>query len=272
MIETKKDKTLINAILKGSVLFIVGSLLIVWLLKTPPGLLGKADAVGYAVCHQIESHSFHIGSRQFPFCARCTGMYLGAMLGFVFQFIRGARKELFPSRKIGIVLAIFAVAFAMDGINSYLHFFPNAFSLYEPQNWLRLLTGTGMGLIIAIILFPGFNQTVWKISIEEPAIEDEKSFGMLLIFAVIMDLIVLTELPIILYPLALISAASVLMILTMVYTMMGVILFQKEKNYQGWKDLLFPLIAGFGVALLQITVLDAVRFLFTGTWNGFIIG
>jgi hypothetical protein len=193
------------------------------------------------------------------------------MLGFLFQFIRGGRKELFPSVKIGVVLGIFAVAFAVDGTNSYLHFFPNAPSLYEPQNWLRLLTGTGMGLIIAIILFPGFNQTVWMNSKKEPAIENEKSFGLLLLFALIMNLIVLTELPVILFPFALISASSVLMILTMVYTMMGLIFFRKEKNYKEWKELIFPLIAGFGVALLQIAVLDAFRFLFTGTWKGFII-
>ena len=52
-----------------------------WLLNTPAGLLGKADAVGYAVCHRIDLRSFNLGERQMPLCARCTGMYLGAVLG-----------------------------------------------------------------------------------------------------------------------------------------------------------------------------------------------
>ena len=31
---------------------------VVWLSYTPPGLLGKADAIGYAVCHRISARSF----------------------------------------------------------------------------------------------------------------------------------------------------------------------------------------------------------------------
>ena len=52
-------------------------LLVLWLINTPPGLLGKSDAVGYAVCHRIPSHSFYFGDRPFSLCARCTGQYLG---------------------------------------------------------------------------------------------------------------------------------------------------------------------------------------------------
>ena len=55
-------------------------LLVTWFWYTPAGLLGKADAVGYAVCHRIDVRSFHLGDRQIPVCARCTGQYLGAML------------------------------------------------------------------------------------------------------------------------------------------------------------------------------------------------
>ena len=71
----------------------VGLLLIGWLLNTPPGLLGKADAIGYAVCHRIDLRSFHLGDRQLPLCARCTGMYLGALLALMFQFFTGRRRS-----------------------------------------------------------------------------------------------------------------------------------------------------------------------------------
>ncbi len=66
-------------------LIIVVFLLVAWLLNTPNGLLGKADALGYAVCHRIDARSFHIHDRQTPLCSRCTGMYLGAMLGLTVQ-------------------------------------------------------------------------------------------------------------------------------------------------------------------------------------------
>ena len=74
------------------VLLAVGLLLVGWLFNTPGGLLGKADAVGYAVCHRIDLRSFYIGDRQLPLCARCTGMYLGAMLGLVYQVFFGRRR------------------------------------------------------------------------------------------------------------------------------------------------------------------------------------
>ncbi len=70
---------------RGLIFIAVGLLLVGWLWNTPAGLLGKADALGYAVCHRIDVRSFHLGERQLPLCARCTGMYLGAMLGLVFQ-------------------------------------------------------------------------------------------------------------------------------------------------------------------------------------------
>ena len=38
------------------------------------GILGHADEIGYAVCHQIDLRSFHIGDRPLPLCARCSGM------------------------------------------------------------------------------------------------------------------------------------------------------------------------------------------------------
>src|SRR5512143_3851532 len=69
-----------------------------WLLNTPAGLLGKADAIGYAVCHRIDARSFHIGERQFPLCARCSGMYLGAMVALLYQAVTGRRRAGMPGR------------------------------------------------------------------------------------------------------------------------------------------------------------------------------
>ena len=43
---------------------IAGVLILAYFLYfTPPGLLGKADALGYAVCHRIDERSFHIDGR-----------------------------------------------------------------------------------------------------------------------------------------------------------------------------------------------------------------
>ena len=46
------------------ILLVLAAVIIVtvWLAKTPDGLLGKADAIGYAVCHRIDARSFHLES------------------------------------------------------------------------------------------------------------------------------------------------------------------------------------------------------------------
>src|SRR5512135_615174 len=97
-----------------------------WIYIAPPGLMGKLDAVGYAVCHRLDSHSLHIGSIQLPLCARCTGEFNAAAIALVFQGLVGARKSKLPSRGILAVLAVFFLAFAVDGSNSYLALLKNS--------------------------------------------------------------------------------------------------------------------------------------------------
>lgn len=243
-----------------------------WLLNTPPGLLGKADAIGYAVCHRIDLRSFHLGERPLPLCARCSGMYLGVLLGLAFQAWRTPRRSGMPPRPILLVLGIFVLAFAIDGINSFFSIFPDSVSWYTPQNWLRLATGTGMGLAIALVIYPAFNQTVWQVKYHRPAMDSLKGFAGLIILAILLDILLLSQIPAILYPLALISAAGVLVLLTIVYTMVWLMVLHRENCYQNLKELGLALVAGFGVALLQIALLDIVRYALTGSWEGFHFG
>lgn len=253
-------------------LALVGLVFLGWWLNTPPGILGKADAVGYAVCHRIDSRSFHLGERQIPLCARCTGMYLGAMLGLVYQLIGGRRRAGSPPKKVLVLLGALALVFVIDGLNSYLHFFPNAPHLYEPQNWSRLLTGTGMGLVIAAALFPAFNQSVWKTRDNRPALGSIASLVGLIALALSLDFLVLTENSMILYPLSLISAAGVIVLLMIVYSLILLVAFRAEHRYAHLTQMWWPLTAGFGMAILQIVMLDLVRYFITGTWEGFHLG
>lgn len=247
-------------------------LLFGWLLNTPAGVLGKADAIGYAVCHQIDGRSFHLLGRQMPLCARCTGMYLGAMLGLVFQSLTARRRTGLPPGRVMIILGLLVIAFAVDGINSYFHLFPGFQGLYEPQNWLRLLTGTGMGIGVAALLFPAFNQSAWKDWDERRAISGSRSLGVLLVLAVLVDLVVLTEFWPALYFFALVSAAGALVMLVMVYTMLFLMILKKENRAERISQLSVYLTAGFFMALMQIAALDLVRFWLTGSWSGFILG
>lgn len=249
-------------------------LFVIWISVTPDGLLGKADAVGYAVCHRIAVRSFFFGERQIPLCARCTGQYLGAVLGLTFFFYLRPRRILRPNRWIIGSFILFAGFYIVDGINSYIHLIPalSRFYLYTPSNLLRLFSGTGLGLGVSVLLYPAFCETVWKENLSAPVIEGFRDFLILFTSAVFIDLLVLTQNPFILYPLSLVSAFGILLLLTMVYTMVLILIFRKENQFESVKQLAFPLIAGFNLALVQIAVLDLIRFLLTGTWEGFHFG
>jgi hypothetical protein len=94
----------------------------------------------------------------------------------------------------------------------------------------------------------------------------------MILLALGVDALVLTENPAILYPLALISAAGVLLILTITYTMLWLMAFHRENQARNWLQLALPAATGFGAALLQIALLDLARFWLTGTWQGFTLG
>jgi uncharacterized membrane protein len=257
-------------------LLIAGVLLLLaaWWMYTPDGLLGKADAIGFAVCHRIDSRSFHLGDRPIPVCARCTGQYLGAMLGLIYLSILHPRRSGRPSWAVIGVLLAFVIAYVLDGLNSYIHLIPglSRFYLYEPNNTYRLVTGTGLGLGISVMLFPAFNETILKKRDTLPVIGSFREFIALLVLALGVDLLVLTNNPIILYPMALASAGGVLVLLTLVYSMVIVMLFKLENKYENVSKMVSLLIAGFMVALIQIFFLDYLRFMITGSWSGFKFG
>ncbi len=243
------------------------ALLLVWIIKTPPGLLGKIDAIGYAVCHQAPARSFLIGERPTPLCARCSGMYLGALAGMAFLFTLGRRGDI-PPLKIGVVLILFVVAFGIDGVNSFAHLIPGIPFVYQSQNGLRLITGTGMGLGIAAVLVPVFNQAVWIDYTDTPALGKWRDLAILLIVGVTVSLGIYTQNPLIIYPLAVLSGLGVMVILTLVYTIIWVLFSKTENRYHKIQQLWIPLTLGFLTALLQISVIDAGRFILTKTWAG----
>jgi uncharacterized membrane protein len=239
-----------------------------WLFLTPEGLLGKADAVGYAVCHRISERSFHIGDRPGPMCARCSGLFLGALLGWIFQAVQG-RKGKTPPWPVLILFALLALSWVLDGLNSFLMLTPKLNALYTTQNWTRLATGTGMGLAISAILRPIFIQTMFKKMKNASGLGNWKQVLLLLVLAGLMDIVLFLEIPWVVYILSILSAFSVIMLLTLIYSMVWVLLLKKENQYESIKQLFIPLIIGFMVAMIQIGLFDLVRYHWTGTWDGF---
>ena len=255
------------------VVVLLGVVLAVWISFTPEGIFGKADAVGYAVCHRIDLRSFHIGDRQFPLCARCTGQYLGALTGLVFQAVVNRRRAGSPPKRVIIGLAILASLYGLDGVNSYLHLpafqeiFPNMNLLYEPNNFLRVMTGTGMGLVISAALYPAFISTLYQRFDRAPTVTGIKQLSIMIACAILVSTLTLLNIDWILILLALISSGGVLLMLTMIFTIMILMIFKKENSYQRLGQAIYPILVSLLFAILLITIMDFGRYLLTGTWG-----
>jgi uncharacterized membrane protein len=274
--ETQPGRPALYRILRWFVPFAAICAFAAWMYLSPEGALGKLDAIGYAVCHRIDARSFHIDNRQLPLCARCTGEFFAAGIALLFQvFVSGKRSKL-PSRGIIAVLVIFFIAFGIDGSNSYLHLLKGTAgsalesipNLYVPNNTLRLFTGSGMGIALAAVLYPVVNQTLWRELDERPAL-DWKSFGLLVAIIAILDLLVLTESPLLLYPVAYISALGTLSLLVIVFSIVWMIVMREDNTYENLRQMTLPFLSGLTLALLMILSIDLVRLQMTGTWSGF---
>jgi len=226
----------------------------------PTTLLGKADVVGYAICHRIPERSFILNGRQLPLCARCTGTFLGAILGLTAMLLLGRhRASRLPPVPVLAVLVLFVGLWAFDGLNSYLTFFPGAPHLYEPQNWLRLTTGTLNGLALITFVVPIANFTLWRKPAPEQVFKNLGELLLLLPFVALLVLAIQAEIGFLLYPLALLSSLGVVIMLALINSMIAVIVLGREGYAQTWMQALAPLTVGTAMAILQMTAMVVLR-------------
>ena len=243
----------------------------------PPGLLGKADAVGYAICHRIDERSFHIGARQLPMCARDTGTFTSAGVTLLLLALIKPKRGGMPAKKILFALVALFLAWAIDGSNSYLYLIKQTYegalpqipNIYIPNNTLRLLTGTGMGMGMGATLYAAFNQSAWKDWDARPALGRWRDLGLLVGIMLLVDLAILSESIIILYPIAFISVFGVMTLLSLIFTVVWIMIMREENSFTSLKEMWIALTAGFTLALIMILVIDLLRLQMTGTWGAF---
>lgn len=237
------------------------------LLAPPHSLLGKCDLVGYGLCHRIPSHSFHLAGRQLPFCARCTGTYLGALWGLFFITARHRRPSQLPPTPILALLIGFFFLQAVDGLNSYLTLFPGLPHLYKPHNLLRFTAGVLNGLTISALVVPVFNFALWHAPESGPSIRGWREMGALLLGAGGLVALVSTNFPALLYPLAVGSTLSAILVLALVNTTIVTMVTGREGRAGSWAQAWLPLLVGLDLSLVEIGALILMRGLITN-WMG----
>lgn len=241
------------------------ALVYAWFYFTPAGFWGKLNALGYSVCHQMDARSFYVDGIKFPLCARCTGMYLGALIGLAYHLGWG-RKGAFPPLPLMYVLAFFVAAFGIDGINSFTHLLPFGQHLYTTTNLTRLISGAGMGVVISAVVGAAFNQTVWTDALDEPALDSLKKLASILVVVAVLLFGILGEYTPALYFSAVTSAVAVFLIISVLYTVIAVLLLKRDGKISSGGELALPVLIGMSMAMIQIILATLVRFALTHTW------
>lgn len=255
---------------------------------TPGGLLRKLDYIGAAVCHRRASHSFFVAGHQLPLCQRCTGTFPGALTGVLVHWGLWKRRksQQFPHWPLLILPLVFAVIWALDGLNSTtadtgLSLLPSRWGPlpsgagifgYVPQPWLRLLTGTMMGMSMSLILVPAFNQALWSDGEEKATLRSGRELIQLLVIegsvAGLIFLLQGTPSFLALYGVALYSIAGVLAMFTLLGAMIFILALHRENTVAGWHEAWVPLVWGVVFTALVIGFMDAARLWITGTIDG----
>jgi uncharacterized membrane protein len=103
---------------------------------------------GYAVCHGLPSRTLTVGGCYLPVCSRCTGIYLGIAVTYVFLISRrGFKVNALPSLRASFAVAAMLLPMALDGLTSYA-------GLRETTNAVRFLTGLTAGGALPVFAFP----------------------------------------------------------------------------------------------------------------------
>jgi hypothetical protein len=115
------------------------------------GLMVAVYGIGSLVCHQLPQRSYYLWTAQMPVCARCAGIYAGAVIGAIAAILRPARRgwpgsvpgrDTRRAHDVRIVLALAAVPTL-------------ATLLYEwatgdmPAHAIRAASGVPLGLVVA---------------------------------------------------------------------------------------------------------------------------
>lgn len=218
------------------------------------------------VCHQFPEHSLFVADVHLPLCARCTGTYLGALLGMVSLFCRGrARAGRLPSVSVLLVLGAFLALWVVDGMNSYAQFASGRIWLYRPSNLLRLATGTLNGLALSLLVVPLFNTALWHRPDEQRVITDWTELAGLLSLAIGLVVGLQFATQALLYPLLFLQVLSVIAMLSVVNGIIVILALRRENQAECWREAILPLALGLLLSVCEVGSLALMRHFFLRT-------
>lgn len=216
-------------------------------------LIERLRALDGGICAQASGHSFFVAGEQLPLCSRNTGIYLGFTCAFLVLLATGrVRSAGFPGRWVMLVLGIAVLFMAEDGFNSLFldlglpHF-------YQPHNLLRLFSGLGAGTAMCAFIVPVANTLIWRDEDHRSSFRSLRDLSLMIPVLLLAFLAVGTfggQVDALLYPIALLSSAGLVMALTLVNVVFFLSFSTRAGHFATWRQF-FPF---FTVAVIFAVV------------------
>jgi uncharacterized membrane protein len=116
-----------------------------------PGIF--PDKIYSLVCHRESVKSIFISGKKLEVCARCTGIYTGALF---FSFVALAFPRLRPASKRWLLLSMVPM-----GLDVFLY----SVGIYDYSKWISLSTGIILGSVSIIYIFMSIEDYILELKL-----------------------------------------------------------------------------------------------------------
>jgi len=216
----------------------------------------------YLALHGIcaQSHNLISGGIQLPLCARDSGMYLSELATLGVVAARGRwRAGRLPPLPISLVILGLFLLMAADGINSTLDELGMA-TAYAPRTDLRLLTGMGAGIGLALVVLVVLN-TALRRDVDDTvrSLGSWRELGMVLAVNGLIEAALVADTPLLSIPLALLVTVGVVGNLTVVLLLFPSLALGLRGRVTRMSQLAHPAVIGLVLALTFVIALARYR-------------
>jgi uncharacterized membrane protein len=112
-----------------------------------------------AVCHQIDSRSFHLFGGKLPVCFRCQGIYLAALIStLLYPFLKSFFKNY---ESPSVLLLLVPVLLMITDILLELT------AVYKYISLVKFVTGFSLGFVLPFFILPGLKNFFEEIHINK---------------------------------------------------------------------------------------------------------
>ncbi len=217
----------------------------------------------YAIVHGLvaQQHNIFVGGMQLPLCARNLGIYSSFLVTIGYLWVRRRQHAGgFPPRPITITLLTLVLIMIVDGFNSMAATMGRV-PLYPPYNVLRILTGIGMGMAIAVAFLAIFNQALRQnVQRRQRVVQNWDDMAVIVTLNLLIPIVIYADLGFMYWPLAFLAFVGIISEVYAMNVLLASLFMGYRRSITSLTQLARPATVAFLPTILLIGGLALLRF------------